>query len=247
MKALQVTVIAKDGRSVNMTANQADAIQSLSNTRKGGCASVTGYRPSTDWIERPVQDIQMITHFSTANLYARRHKAISELEFKDVAPKLAGTPKIGDLSVEDCVALFEKRKQMLMDSLQTTMDGTGTDAYREGHERCYAYIGDVKVHLVTEKVDGIKEPVMDGLSVVVDTIMVPYLELNTTVRKEGKRKVVNSGAPVRMTKLIESCLNKRSVVYKTLSLKADNFESLRVDRKEFLPEDVTKFGDLING
>jgi hypothetical protein len=247
MTALQVTVTAKDGRSVKMTANQADAIQSLSNTRKGGCASVIGYKPTTNWTESPVQDIQMITHFSTANLYARRHKAISELEFRDVAPKLAGTPKLGDMVLNDCIALFEKRKQMLLDSLQKTMDGTGSDAYREGHERCYAYIGDVKVHLVTEKVDGIKEPVMDGNDVIVDTIMVPYLELNTTVRQKGVRKGVNSGAPVHMTNLIESCLNKRSVIYKTLSLKADNFEAFRVDRKEFLPEDVTKFGDILNG
>ncbi len=140
--------------------------------------------------------------------------------------------------------MFDERKQMLMNSLQKSLDGDRNDSYRQAHDLCYAYVGDVKVHLQTEGKP--KEPITDeDGNVFVASIMIPYLELNVTETQKGKRKVVNSGGAVRMGKQIEKCLNKRSHVYRTLSLKEDNFESLKVDRQEFLPEEVANFGDIL--
>lgn len=248
MTVITVTVTAQDGRKVNLTAKQAAAIETMTNTRKGGCGSVKGYRPSSNWITPPVQDIQLITHFSTAKLYERRLKALEAIEFGDVSKFLASDDKLGNMRFADLIPVFEDRKQMMMNTLQKTLDGDRSDAHRQAHDRCYAYIGDVKVHLVTEKDStGHKVPVEDDNgNVTVDSIMVPYLELNVTEREAGKRKPApNSGVPVRMGNMIEKCLNKRSVVYRSLSLKEDNFESFNVDRQTFLPEDVASFGELI--
>lgn len=252
MTVITVTATAVDGRKVNLTAKQAAAIETMTNTRKGGCGSVTGYRPSpASWEIVPTMNIQLITHFSTTNLYKRRLEALETVKFEHVKNRLAADEKLGNMTMQDCIDLFNTRKQMMMDSLQKTLDGDRSDAHRQAHDRCYAYIGDVKVHLKTidGMVDGKKRkvPVEDNDGAVfVESIMIPYLELNVTEVTKGKRKVKNSGAPVRMSNLIEGCLNKRSVVYKTLSLKQDNFESFRVDRQEFLAEDVATFGhDII--
>jgi len=242
---LNVTVTANDGRKVRVSANQAKAIEGLNNTRKGGCASVVGYIPASNWEVRPVHDIQLITHFSTAKLYERRVKALAEVKFGDVMDKLAGIEKFNGMSITECSDLFTARKRKLIEALTRTLADQPKNAHREAHDRCYAHVGDVKVHLRTEKVDGLKEPVTVDGEVICESIMVPYLELNVTERKPGKRKTVNSGAPVLMEKLIEGCLNKRSVVYKTLSLKADNFETFRIDKQEFVPEDVVRFGDIL--
>lgn len=243
---LSVTVTTNDGRKVKMTPAQAKSIEVLTNTRKGGCASVVGYVPTSNWDVSPVHNIQFITHFSNTKLYERRLKALSEVVFKDISERLAGDEKLGNLTTIACMELFEKRKKMLMDQLTRTLEDKPKNAHQLGHERCYAHIGDVKIHFETEKVGDHKQPILEDGECLCASIMIPYLELNVTEVQKGRRKVVNSGAPVRMGNLIESCLNSRSVVLKTLSLKTDNFEALRVDRQEFLPEDVATFGDVIS-
>jgi len=150
--------------------------------------------------------------------------------------------------LKDLIELFNVRKENLVDSLKRTLDGERDDAHREALDRCYAHIGDVKVHLDTEKVNGLMQPVVDSDGDVrVKNVMVKYLELNVKTRKEGKRKVVNSGAPVRMTNLIESCLNKRSVGFRTLSLKEDNFEEFKIDKRVIEPGEIEDFRDLLLG
>lgn len=245
MKLLTVTALANDGRRVRITAAQAQAIEALDNTRKGGCASVVGYRPSTNWIIRPIQDIQLIAHFSMENLYKRRAIALEDVNLADVAEGIASDDKLSGLTMKKLAELFSDRKERMIAMLTKTLDGDRSDAHRQGHDRCFVHLGDVKVHLETEKVDGIMQPVTDAGVVFAKSIMIPYLELNVTTRVEGERKHVNSGTSVLMGKLIERCLNQRSVGLKTLSLKADNFESFRVDKREFLPEHVANFGDLI--
>ena len=242
---IKVAVKSNDGRLVKVSARQAKAIEELSNTRKGGCGSVIGYRPSSNWITPPVHDIQLITHFSMKNLYKRRLEALEGVTYADVAAKVAADEKFGDLKASKVMEIFEDRKGKLIESLKRSLEDAPKNAHQEAHERCYAHIGDVKVHLVTEKVDGIMQPIKVDGTVVCANILIPYLELNVTERQAGERKVVNSGAPVRMGNFIESCMNSRSVMLKQLSLKDDNFESFRTDRKEFLPEDVNKFGDII--
>lgn len=246
-KLLTVTATANDGRKVRITTAQAQAIEAMDNTRKGGCASVVGYVPTTNWVTSPVQDIQLISHFSTENLYKRRIKAIEAITFVDVKELLTQDEKLRALTMPNAIALFEERKAMLVKSMQKTLEGDDrSDAHRQAHDRCYVHFGDVKVHLETEKGDdSLMHPVTEDGVVFAKSIMVPYLELNVTTRVKGERKVVNSGNPVRMSKAIERCLNKRSVQFKTLSLKADNFEAFRVDGQEFLPEHVASFGDIL--
>lgn len=241
-----VTLKAQDGRMVAMAAQQANAIQEMNNTRKAGIASVTGYQPTTNWDITPTQDIQLITHISIPNLYKRRLEALNAIEFKDVAEFLAGHDSFGGKSMRELLDIFNERKLKEVTSLEKSLGGTLQNAHTEGHERCYAHFGNVKVHLITEKVDGLKQPVLDDDgNVQLQSIMVQYIELNVKTIKEGKRKVVKSGAPVMMSKLIQKALNKKSTVLKTLSLKADNFESFKIDGKELVTEDVAKFGDII--
>ena len=243
-----ITVTADDGRKVKMTAAQAQAVQTLNASRKGGCAAVTGYSPSTNWTVPPVQDIQLLTNFSTEKLYQRRLLALENITFGDVTDKLAADPVLSGKTMSELRDIFDARKEKMMATLQKTLDGDRSDAQRQAHDRCYVHIGGVKLHLVTEKVDGRMEPVVDREGHVrVQNVMVKYLELNVKTRQEGQRKVVNSGAPVRMGNLIESCLNKRSVGFKTLSLKEDNFESFKIDGKLIEADVPVDFRDLLLG
>lgn len=244
-----VTVTSNDGRKVRVSAAQAKAIKTLNESRKGGCAAVTGYVPTTNWVVPPVQDIQLLTNFSTERLYKRRMEALEAITFADVTDKLASDPVLSGKTMAELRDIFEDRKAKQIASLQKSLDGERDDAHRQGHDRCYAHIGDVKVHLVTEKgEDGLMHPVVDRDGTVrAKNIMVKYLELNVKTREKGERKVVNSGAPVRMGNLIERCLNKRSVGFKTLSLKEDNFESFHIDRKTLEPGEIEDFRDLLLG
>ena len=246
MNDLKICMHATDGRLVNVSGAQAKAIEELSHARRGGCASVIGYRPTSNWITAPVHDIQLIAKISIKNLYRRRLKALEEIQYGDIAVKVAADEKFGELSAASCVEIFNKRKEMLMTQITRNLEDKPKNAHQEAHERCYAYIGDVKVHLITEKVDGRMEPVIVDGTVACSSILIPYLELNVTEKQAGERKVVNSGAPVRMGKFIEGVLNQRSVGLKQLSLKEDNFTEFRIDRKSFLPEDVTRFGDILD-
>lgn len=245
-----VTLKADDGRTVSMAAHQANAIQELNNTRKAGIASVTGYQPTTNWEVRPTQNIQLITHISVQSLYQRRLEALVDIEFKDVSQSLAGDEKLSRLTLRECIETFDDRKAKEIASIEKSLErwetgAPATDSHRAAHERCYAHFGNIKVHL---KTDGGKPamPVLDADgNVQLESIMVQYIELNVTTTTQGKRKTVNSGASVRMKNLIQKALNKRSTALKTLSLKADNFESFNIDGKELVAEDVARFGDLL--
>ncbi len=243
-----ITVTANDGRKVKMTAAQAKAVQTLNASRRGGCAAVKGYVPTSNWKVSPVQDIQLLTNFSTEKLYKRRLEALKAIQFSDIVDKVSGDEKLKNMTIPALKEIFDARKATLIESLERSLDGDRSDAHREAHDRCYVHIGDVKLHLDTEKVDGRMEPVVDADgAVLVKTVMVKYLELNVKTVKEGVRKVVNSGAPVRMEKLIESCLNKRSVGFKTLSLKEDNFEEFKIDNRTIEPGEIEDFRDLLLG
>ena len=245
-----VTLKANDGRIVKMAAHQANAIQQLNNTRKAGIASVVGYQPTTNWEIVPVQDIQLITHISIENLYRRRLEALQEVELADVAPFLPGAPAaLSNKSIIECLDIFNDRKAKEIASLEKSLAGERDDAHREAHDTNYAHFGSVKVHLVTEDtmVDGKKRkrPVEDDDgNVELNSIMIPYIELNVTTRQKGKRKD-KSGASVLMKNLINRVLNKRSTQLKTLSLKAENFEAFNVDGTQLVAEDVARFGDLL--
>jgi hypothetical protein len=224
------------------TVAQAETLDRLAALHKGGIGSVTGYRPTTGYVEgkSPVVDMQIITRFETGKLYARKKAALAGITFADVAEDIAKAPKLKALSAADCLAQFNACKEAAMASLDKTLTGDRDDAHRQGHDRCYARVADgVKVNLVTEKdADGLMQPVLkDGLPQLA-SIMLSYLELNKTIRVPGEYKTVNSGPKVLMDKIIESKLNARSVGFKTLSLKEGNFESLKVSKQTITPDDL---------
>lgn len=224
------------------TVAQAETLDRLTALNKGGIGSVHGYRPTTGYVtgKSPVVDMQIITRFETSKLYARKRAALEAITFADCAEDIAKAAKLKALPAGDCLTLFNTAKDAAIASLTKTLEGDRDDAHRQGHDRCYARVADgVKVHLVTEKRDdGLMHPVLtDGLPTLA-SIMVPYLELNKTIRVAGEYKVVNSGAKVLMDNVIASKLNSRSVGYKTLSLKEGNFESLNVSKQKITPDDL---------
>ena len=238
-----------NGQKFRATAEQAEALESLSVARQGGIATVYGYTATSDRVKPTVYDAQLITRFSVENLYKRKMAALSDLRFSDVKEYIDADPVLSKLPESELLTIFNTRKAKEVDSMNTTLTGDRSDAHRQGHDRCYARVADgIKVHFVTEKVEGIMQPVLtDGLPTVA-SIMVACLELNRNVREPGEYKVVKSGAPVLMSNAISKALNKRSVGLKFLSLKEGNFERLIVARKSYLPEDVASIpADILNG
>lgn len=238
-----------NGQKFRATTEQAEALESLSVARQGGIATVYGYVATSDRVKPTVYDAQFITRFSIENLYKRKMAALSDLRFSDVKEFIDADPVLSKLPETELLTIFNTRKVKEVDSMNTTLTGDRSDAHRQGHDRCYARVADgIKVHFVTEKVDGLMQPVLtDGLPTVA-SIMVACLELNRNVREPGEYKVVKSGAPVLMSNAIAKVLNKRSVGLKFLSLKEDNFERLIVARKAYLPEDVASIpADILNG
>ncbi len=234
------TLVVVPNGKVWASPEQAESLKALTETRKGGFARVYGYKPTSDWVESPTQDIVLITRFSTEKLYERKIKAIEALNFNDVEEAIAKNPKLSALSVAEQYKLFDERKQMVVDSMKQTLDGDRSDAHRQGHDRCYLNLAEgVKVNYVTEKgKDGLMYPVLTDGFPTVQSIMITYLENSKVTRVAGQRKVVNSGAPKLMSNAIDSVLNAKSVGIKTLSLKEDNFERLVIDGEVVLSEDV---------
>ena len=241
-------LVSYNGKTFWVTEQQAESLAVLEQTRKGGCAKINGYRPSTNVIEQPIYDLQVITRFNLGNLYKRKNEALANIRFTDVEKSLDNEPKLKVLDRDEKIRLFNERKNELIESMNKTLDGDRSDAHRQGHDRCYASVSDgVKVHYKTEKgADGTKDPILvDGFPVA-DSIMLSVLELNRHTVLKGSYKTVNSGAPKLMTNAIEKVLNARSVGLKMLSLKGDNFDSLRIDGAEFIREDFRQLaGDVL--
>lgn len=230
------TLISTPHGKVWATQQQADTIEALTLTRKGGFARLYGYKPSSNYEVQPVQDIVMVTRFSTEKLYKRKREALESITFADVLPAINKEPKFKGMTVGELEALFNERLQGEIDSLNKTLDGDRSDSHRQGHDRCYLKLADgVKVNFVK---NGLMYPVLTDGFPTVASIMVNYLENSKVTRVEGVRKVVNSKPPKLMSNAIESLLNKRSVKLRTASLKEDNFERLVIDNEVILSEDV---------
>ncbi len=221
------------------TMEQIAALAILKDTRKGGVASVVGYVPSTNWITKPVQNIQFISRISTERLYKRHIEALNALSYGDIADSIAKDTKLAAMTHTDLLALFESRRDMEVASKEKTLSGDRSGAHRAGHDRCYLSVDTgIKVNLVTEKgEDGLKHPVLTNGFPMVSTIMISAFFLKVTTVKEGTRKTVNSGAAVRMSDIIKSVLNQAGLNLKMLSLKADNFDRLTIDKNVIVADD----------
>lgn len=234
------TLISIDGQNVWAAPEQVEAVATLLETRKGGVAAVEGYSPSTDWVKRPIQNIQFISRVDYGKMLARKQEALEALSIADVADAIAKEPKLAELSHAEQRSLFMEALNAELASIEKTQSGDRSDAHRKGHDRCYIGIGDgVKVHLETEKRDGIKVPVLTNGYPTVDSIMVNAFFLNTKTIVEGERKVVNSRPLTLMKKAVQRAIDKPGVSLKTLSLKADNFKTLKIDKQAILPEGLS--------
>lgn len=231
------TILTINGQKVWATEAQYDAMIVLNETRKGGMATVHGYIPKTNWKECPIQNIQFISRFSTLKMYERQIAALKALRFDQL--DLSKEPKLAALTEDEAREIFQQRKDKEIASKEKTLSNDRSDAYRQSHDRNYIQVSEgIKVHLITETGDdGLKHPVLtDGLPAV-SSIMVSAIFLNTTTVKEGTRKVVNSGAPVLMSKAIQDAINRPGLVFRALSLKADNFDSLMIDKETVIPDE----------
>lgn len=231
---------APDGTKFRCTTVQAETLNALTDIVKGGIGTVHGYTMTSGRTKPEKADIQFITAFSVEKLYQRKLAALEGITFEDVREQASEQEKISMLTESEQVDIFNARREMEMASLRKSLSGDRSDARRQAHDRCYCHIGPgVKVHYRTTKnEDGIRVPeVIAGLPVA-ESIMLSILEINRKVIEPGEYKTVNSGAPVLMSNVIKKALNMRSLSMKTLSLKEDNFDSLVVSRKSFLPEDV---------
>lgn len=234
-----------NGRSFWVTIEQERAIDMLKNTPRGGIGTVHGYKPSTGWVESPEVNIQGIFRFSTERLYKRKLEALSGITFDDVKGGIANDPKLSALDESAQRALFTERLDREIASLQKTLDGDRNDSHREAHDTFYITVTEgVRVHLASTKADsdGLKQLVLIDGNPVADSIMVNYLEIGRTYVTPGVRKVVNSGAAVRMSDLIESQLNERSVGFRALSLKPENFKSLAIGGTVFESDELKSDG-----
>ena len=230
---------------INMTPDQRDVIVTLQDIHRGGIGQVTGYQPSTGYVEKPVVDIQFISAFSYERLNERKEKALNEMTFEDIQDLVTGEnakgTKLEGVALETLRDTFEQRKAQELASIQKTANGDRSDAHRQAHDRNYAKFGAVKVNFVTAKnSEGKQVPVLadNGLPTVA-SILLPIIEIRRSYTVEGKRKVVNSGVPVLVGNAIKKAMKGHSVNYQTLSLKDGNFERVSVAKRTILSEDVS--------
>lgn len=231
-------ILATDTNDLQVwiTPAQLEALEVLEVAQAGGCASVNGYVPTTGYVDCPTVNIQMLTRFSYTRLLNRKMDALKAIEFSDIPANVIPSHKLKGKTAEQW---FDIRKAQEIESMEKTLSNDRSDAHRQGHDRCYAHFAKgVSAHLVTEKVDGIMQPVLTNGYPTVQSIMVSFLQLNRTVVVEGTRKVVNSGASVLIKNELNKVLNQRSVGIRKLSLKDDNFQSLTISKNVVLPANI---------
>jgi hypothetical protein len=232
----RILAVDTNGLNVWITPEQLDALKVLETAQLGGFAAVHGYVPATGYVTKPVVDIQMLTRFSYTRLLNRKMDALKAIEFSDIPANVIPSDK---LKGKTALEWFDIRKTQEIASMQKTLDNDRSDAHRQGHDRCYAHFAQgISAHLVTEKVDGLMQPVLTNGYATVKSIMVSYLQLNRKVVVEGIRKPVNSGASVLVKNAINALLNDRSVGIRKLSLKEDNFDSLTISKNVVIPANI---------
>lgn len=236
------SIITINGERAWATDAECEALRMLSETRKGGFATVHGYVPKSNWMKekRPVQDIQFLSRFSVSKLYQRRIDAIMDLQFDDLADAIAKDSKLSEKSDSELREIFVARKMKEVEAMTKTLNGVRDNAHRQAHDRNYIHVSEgVKVNLVSEmNEDGFKIPVLrDGVPTV-KSIMILAIFLNVKTLVEGERKYTNSGAPVRMSNAITATLNRPGLDIRTLSLQPGNWQSITIDGEELLTENL---------
>lgn len=224
-------------QKVCLSANQVEALNVLTSTNGGGIATIHDYVSTSGRVTPETANITFISRFSVSRLYDRRKAFLETLVMDDVNFK---EPKLTGLSLDALSEAFTARKATMIASITKTQQGDRSDAHRQGHDRCYHTICEgVKLHFKTfTDSDGLKQPIdIDGY-LVVESIMLNIIEISRKVTIPGEYKTVNSGVPVLIENAIQSVM-PRSCKIKAISLKDDNFSSLKIAGNEMLPEDFS--------
>lgn len=237
------TLIIHNGHKVWATKEQADTMQALSETRKGGFARIYGYVATSDRTVPTVYDATVTTRFSYKKLVERKKAGLLALTLADCLPFLnMQNPKLAALTKGALQDAFDARKATEVASFNATGNDDRTDSHRQGHDRCYLNIADgIVVHYATKRNpdDGLMYPVLTDGFPTVDSIMLNCLEVSRTVRETGVYKVVNSGVPVLISNAIKAALKAKGIrSMNRVSLKEGNFERVSIDGEVVLPEDV---------
>ena len=240
------TLIDANGSKVWATAEQAETIRTLMDTRKGGFARVYGYVATSKRTIPSVYDATVTTRFNYTKLIQRQKDAIQTVTVQDILDRAGNNPKLAKLSATELESILDARKAFEIASIDKTLEGDRDDAHRAAHDRCYLNLTDgVIVHYATEKRDdGLMHPILENGFPIVDSIMLNVLELSRNVREAGEYKPVNSGAPVIVSNIIKSILKERGVrKMSRISLKEGKFERLAIDGDVILPEDCISLID----
>jgi hypothetical protein len=230
-----------NGETFNASPKQIEALELLASTNKGSFAVVHDYVSTSNRVKPETADITFISGFAYGRLNQRKREALEALQFEDVKSAIKAK-KLTALTEAEQKKAFEDRKTYLIASIDKTASGDRDDSRREAHDRVYARICDgIRVHFKTVEitVDGKKrkEPVTIDGAPIVDSIMVEMIEIKRNVKVPGEYKVVDSGVPVLIGNLIESELPK-GAKFKNLSLKDDNFTSLKIGGHDVTPADI---------
>lgn len=234
-----------NGETFLATRAQATALDELMSTRAGGIAVCKGYVSTSDRIKPETADITFLSRFGYQRLLVRKIAALDALTPEDVQKfhtneKGESTlpKKLAELDDATFAATMNTRREKLRESFQKTLDGFREDAHRQAHDRCYLRVCEgIRIHYKTVEVDKIKQPVtVDGLPVA-DAIVVDMLEVRRKIITPGEYKPApNSGAPVLIENAMVAMLPK-TMKFKALWLRPDNFESLHIDGSEMLPDE----------
>lgn len=230
-----------DGTQVWMSNSEANLVEVLEHCNAGGVAGIHDYVSTSRRITPEVADFQVITRYNYGRLLERALIQVNEVEFADCNLDVIPDVKLKGKTRREW---FDIAKGELIASAQKTLDNDRSDARRQGHDRCYVPFADgVKAHLLTEKVDGIMQPVLTDGFPTVESIKLSVLVLNKVVKTKGEYKPVNSGAKVLAKNAINKVLNQRSIGVRTLSLKAGNFSKLTIDRNVVISDDIKNLMD----
>lgn len=237
---MTVLYTTQNNESFYCSKKQAEILNTLSETQKGGFASLTNYIATSKRVKPETANYTLLTRFNKSRLYNRKIEALKNISFDDVKKLAENDSKLSALSYNDLLQAFAERKEWEVSRLQKSNEGTLSNSKTEAHQRNYIMVADgVKVNLVTTKVDGRQIPVTSEKGIpTLASILLSGLTISKEIVTAGEYKKVNSGIPVRISNCINKLLNSRSVGLKTFSLKANNFDRLRISHNEILPENV---------
>lgn len=228
-----------DGRTVIMTQQQADTLDVLAETRKGGMAVIHGYEPDAagkSYTVRPKYDATVISRISVPNYYQRCLNALESIDFNQV--DFSKYPKLADLDREALLVLFNERKEFLAAGYRRERENAHTVAHVRNYiNPCQG----VKGNLVTEAqmVDGrkLQIPVQDEQGrYTLKAILLEGLLVNRRRIRNGVPKPSNPRQPTLVSRAIEALMPEVSTSYRRFSLSPETFERVSIDRQTVFSE-----------